>query len=308
MASIRAQILMSFLRAMPYDGTTTDPEKRAQELARSRRVIHMMAVPHPPKTRTIPAHIPGVKAEWHVGEVIRYDARIVYFHGGGFCTGSPLSHRHFTAKLAKETGMPVLSVDYRLAPEHPYPAAQDDAVKAYAWAQENGPLGPSPVETIFVGGDSAGGGLTMSMAMRLRDEGRRMPAGLILLSPWLDLTITADSIRRIGPLDVMLNAEYSKRWVQNYAVDQDPKTPGISPLFGDFEGLPPMFFSVGGREILLDDTLSGIERAKAAGVETVLDRNEEMFHIWPVFYHLIPEGRASVAKIVQFIHEHSGAM
>lgn len=301
MASIRANLLMALLRSAPYAGTSPDPRRRAKQLEQSRRVIRLITMPQPPGTRRVDAKIPGVKAEWHIGKNVRDDARIVYFHGGGYGTGSSTTHRHFTSVLAKETGLAVLSVDYRLAPEHPYPAAQDDAALAYAWAAENGPFGASRARFLCIGGDSAGGGLTLSVAMRLRDAGQLLPGALILLSPWLDLRVQADSIRRLGALDVMLTAAQARVWVENYAAGQDVTTPGISPLFGDFSGLPPMFFTVAGREILLDDALAGIEKAKAAGVATELDRHEEMFHVWPIFFHLIPEGRASLTKIVAFI-------
>lgn len=305
MASKRAQLLSGFLKVLRYGGKEERPVDRVTHTRKARRTLRLLTTPQPLGTRSISASIPGVKAVWHVGPKIHASHRILYFHGGGYTAGSPTTHRHFTSTLARLTGIPVLSVDYRLAPENPFPAAREDARAAYAWIVENGPEGASPAEKVFIGGDSAGGGLTMSLAMLLRDEGARRPDALFMFSPWLDLTITADSIRRIGHLDVMLNVPHARRWVENYAPGMDPKTPGISPLFGDFRDLPTSYFCVGGREIVLDDTLSAIEKAKAAGVRTFLDRNEEMFHVWPLFFHLIPEARESLNKVADFLREAS---
>lgn len=307
MLSKRAAAFTTFLKWLRYRGNHDTTSSIEQRTARSRRVTSLLTVPQPLGTRTIKATIPGARAVWHVGKEIRDDVRIVYCHGGGYVAGSPTTHRHFTSAIAKATGIPVLSVDYRLAPEHPYPAALEDALTAYRWAAKNGPMGRGDVSRIIMGGDSAGGGLTFAAAMRLRDEGELLPGAIFTLSPWMDLTMTAESIERLRAVDVMVTPEAGGPWALAYRGDYEATVPGISPLLADFEGLPPLYFSVGGREILLDDTLSAIEKAKAAGVPTELDRHEQMFHVWPLFYHLLPEGRASLNGIIDFVKRHSAA-
>lgn len=301
MASIQARILTGVLRL------TSAYRKRSSSLPRSTSVLgarvfaRLLTVPQPPKTRTLAANIPGVDAVWHVGEAVRDDIRLVYFHGGGYCSGSSRTHRHFTAMLARRTGIPVLSVNYRLAPEHPFPAASDDANVAYTWAKHNGPSGPSDASTLLIGGDSAGGGLALSLAMQLRDAGTLHNGGLLLVSPWVDVSCSTESYTRIGHLDPMLSGEFARRLGTWYVGNHDVHDARISPLNGQFSDLPPMFVSIGGREVFLDEGLKLIEKSRRAGGEVTVERNEEMFHVWPLFFHLLPEGRDSFRRIVAWL-------
>lgn len=302
MVSIRARIVMKLMAKVPYaGGDTLTPEL----LARSRRSVRMLTGPMPAGTHAAPAGIPSVHAEWHTGPWTQEGIRLVYFHGGGYCAGSVKTHRHFTAMLAKLSGIPVLSVDYRLAPENPFPAGLDDACVAYEWACENGPAGPSPAQQVFVGGDSAGGGMALAVTMAMRARGGRRPDGVVMLSPWLDVTCSSDSGTRLQSVDPMLKLEHSKLWAAAYSAGTPKTDPLVSPLFGDFAGLPPLYFCVGGREIARDDTLAAMAKAHDAGVETTIDNHDGMFHIWPVFYHLIPEGRVSLDRIVRWLRMHS---
>ncbi len=255
----------------------------------------------PRGTRRLRARIPHVGAEWHVTEDCREDVRILYLHGGGYCAGSPRVYRHFTGTLARETGLPVLSVDYRLAPKHPFPAATDDALAAYVWLCQNGPRGKYKAQKIIIAGDSAGGGLSLSTAMTLRNQGRLRDGGLVLISPWLDLTCSSSASARIAGRDVMIHVEVTKMLADYYTGGQDATNPMISPFFGRFDDLPPMFVSIAGREILLDDTMDAIQKAREAGVDVTVERNEEMFHIWPVMSHVIPEGQASVTRMTAWL-------
>lgn len=302
MVSIRARILMKVLEKVPYAGGES---LTPRVLRRSRRSIALLTVPQPMHTRVIPAGIPTVKAEWHTGTWSQEGMRLVYFHGGGYCAGSVTTHRHFTTTLAKLSGIPVLTVDYRLAPEHPFPAALDDALVAYQWACHNGPDGPEPAQKIFVAGDSAGGGLSLALTMALKERGERLPDGVVMLSPWLDLTCTSDSATRLQDVDPMLHLDHSKLWAKAYAGGSSKTGHLVSPLFGDFQGLPPLHFCVGGREIVRDDTLKALAKAERAGVETSVDNHDGMFHVWPLFFHMIPEGRASLDRIVRWLREHS---
>lgn len=300
MASIRANILTKILKGVSYSDFDEDTLE-AVEVAR-RKIQILARVPMASGTRELPAGIPNVRAVWHVGTQILPDIRLVYFHGGGYCTGSPQTHRHFTSTLAKLTGIPILSVDYRRAPEDPCPAQLEDGLAAYEWAANNGPQGPSTARKVFIGGDSAGGGLTLSVAQALRDRQALLPGGLVMLSPWLDTTITADSVRRLGHVDFMISERHGQRWSRYVRNGRDPLDPVISPLFGDFHGLPPIYLCIGGQEILLDDALRAVEKAHAAGVPVTFEREEEMFHIWPIFGFFLPEGAKTTENIALWLN------
>lgn len=301
MASIRANLFMRLLRRASGYRANTPHVDLAESVANSRRSTRLITLPQLPGTRTIAADIPDVNAEWHVGKSIRDDVRLVYFHGGAYCAGSNKTHRHFTSMLAKLTGIPVLSVDYRLAPEHPFPAAFEDAEVAYEWAKHHGPHGASEVSTVVLGGDSAGGGLAIALAMQLRDTGKLIDGGLLLLSPWMDVSCSSGCDKRIGHLDPMLNADHARVMGASYAGEHDVHDPRISPLNGDFENLPPMFVALGGREVLLDEVIEAIDKARDAGVDVTVERNEEMFHVWPLFFHLFPEARESLERMAAWL-------
>lgn len=302
MASIRANIFTGLLQRLSGYRAESNETSLDTSVARSRRFTRLMTLPQLPNTRTVRANIPGVSAEWHLGATVRGDVRLVYFHGGAYTAGSVKTHRHFTSMLAKLSGIPVLSVDYRLAPEHPFPAAFDDATAAYEWAKHNGPHGPSDVSTLVIGGDSAGGGLAAALAMHLRDTKRLIDGGLILLSPWMDVTCSSGCDARIGHLDPMLNADHARAMGVGYAGKNDRLDPRISPINGTFDGLPPMFVAVGGREVVLDEVVDTIEKARNADVDVTVERNEEMFHVWPLFFHLIPESRQSLKRMVDWLN------
>lgn len=302
MASFQAQIFTGLLRiASGYRSKSAAHTSSESAVRKSRAFTRLMTLPQWPGTRSIPAAIPNVNATWHVGKKIRQDTRMIYFHGGAYTAGSSHTHRHFTSMLAKMSGIPVLSVDYRRAPEHPFPAAFDDAIRAYHWAKQNGPNTQRAADHIIIAGDSAGGGLSAAIAMQLRDAKSLGDDGLVLLSPWMDLTCSSGADQRIGHLDAMLNVEHAKIMADLYAGTHDLTDPRLSPLYGEFAGLPPIFVSIGGREIVLDEVLDALEKAKKAGVDVTLERNEEMFHVWPVLFHLVPEGRESLERIVDWL-------
>jgi|SRR5690625_682147 len=301
MASIQARLFTGLLRVVSgYRSKSNDTPPEAA-LHKSRAFTRLMTMPQWPGTRSIPAKVPHVDATWHVGDTIRDDVRIVYFHGGAYTAGSSKTHRHFTSMLAKLSHIPVLSVDYRLAPEHPFPAAFDDAIAAYTWAKENGPNRASTAQHLIIAGDSAGGGLSVAAAMQLRDAGTLIDGALVLLSPWMDLTCSSGAAERIGHLDAMLNVDHAKMMAGLYAGDHTLTDPRLSPLYGDFRGLPPLFMAIGGREIVLDEALAAIQKAQEADVDVTIERNEEMFHVWPVLFHLVPEGKESLERIVAWL-------
>lgn len=224
---------------------------------------------------------------------------MLYFHGGGYVMGSHRSHRGAVAKFVAGSGTPALVFDYRLAPEHPYPAALDDALAAWEWLLAQG---QDPARTVFVG-DSAGGGLLLAALLALRQEGRPLPAAAVTLSPWTDLTSSGDSYRDGDPLAPDGCWEVFSRY---YAGARDRRDPLISPLYGDLRGLPPQLIHVGGAEAMRDDSTRFAEKARAAGVEVRLEVGEGLFHCYPALAPLFPEATAALADCCAFIRRHAG--
>lgn len=225
------------------------------------------------------------------------DRLMLYFHGGGYVMGSVPAHRSIVAKFVKNTGVGALLFDYRLAPEHPYPAALEDAVAAYRFLLDQG---VSPARIVFVG-DSAGGGLCLATLLAVRDRGIPLPAGAVALSPWTDLKLTGESYKRRDPVapdgSAMVYSKY-------YAGDNDPGLPYISPLYGDLHGLPPLLIYVGGTEAMLDDSTSFAAKAAADGVDVTLRVGDGMVHCYPVLAPLFPEATQAMAEICAFIQTH----
>lgn len=201
---------------------------------------------------------------------------ILYCHGGGYSTGSHIYARTLTNKLAASTSMDVLSFDYRLAPEHPYPAATEDAMKAWDYLML---LGYGAREVV-VAGDSAGGNLALSLVLKLKEQERLLPRGLVLMSPWTDLTLSGKTHKTKVEVDPVLNAEYLDRMITNYAKGQELTDPYISPLFGNFEGFPPVYIQAGDNEILLSDSEMLHKKLIQANVSVKLDVFKGMWHVF----------------------------
>lgn len=228
------------------------------------------------------------------------DDVLLYLHGGGYGGGSAKSHSEMAARLARAAGMVAVLPNYRLAPEHTFPAALDDATAAYrALLEEVG-----DAERIAVAGDSAGGGLSVALCVALRDAGEPLPRALCLLSPWLDMTCTSPSWDARFEGDPIL--DHSLREVADRYLDGvDPRDPLCSPLFADLSGLPPILVLVGTHEILYDDSVSFAEAATDHGVEVELEIGHELIHVWPIF-PITPEAVASTARIGRFLGAKSG--
>lgn len=220
----------------------------------------------------------GVRGEWvsvNRAHMRRYV--ILYCHGGGYSTGSCLYGRTLTSKLAAAASIDVLGFDYRLAPEHPYPAALEDALKAWDYLMLLG----YGARDVILAGDSAGGNLVLVLALKLKAEGRFLPRGLVLMSPWTDLTASGKSYRTRAEVDPVLNAEYIDRMTKAYIPEgENLENPLISPLFGDFEGFPPVYIQVGENEILLSDAMELHKKLQKAGVPAKLDRFKGMWHVF----------------------------
>lgn len=201
---------------------------------------------------------------------------VLYCHGGGYSTGSSVYARTLTSKLAMTTSMDVLSFDYRLAPENPYPAATQDAMKAWNYLMLLG----YGARDIILAGDSAGGNLALSLILKLKEEERLLPRGLVLMSPWTDLTSSGKSHETKADIDPVLNDEYINRMVDAYAKGMDLSNPFISPLFGNFEGFPPTYIQVGENEILLSDSLRLHKAMVEANVSVKIDHFPGMWHVF----------------------------
>ena len=244
-----------------------------------------------------PVNAGGIPAEWIAAPGAVQDRVILYLHGGGYVIGSINTHRAMIARIARASNARALAIDYRLAPEHPFPAAVDDATAAYKWLLAEG-YEPGK---IVIAGDSAGGGLTLAALVALRDSGVPMPAGAVPISPWTDLEGTGESVRSRAAKDPMVTQANLAESAKQYYGAHDPKNPLVSPLHANFRGLPPMLIHVGDAEILLDDATRVAERAKLAGVKVELEVWDDMIHVWHVFAKLLPEGQQAIDKIGKFV-------
>ena len=226
---------------------------------------------------------------------------ILHFHGGGY-VGAMRRHYKRMAGLYSEVGhgATVLTVDYRVAPEHPFPAALDDAVTSYNWLLEQG----YTEEQIVVAGDSAGGGLAMALYHTLKSESKKMPAGIVAMSPWADLTASGSSYTDNFDIDPVFGNERSELIFENpYIGDSDPKDPRISPMFGDFEGFPPMLIQSGTDEMLLSDSETVATKAKSAGVKVRFTKYPGMFHVFQMAGTIMEESKAAWAEVRRFLEE-----
>jgi len=253
--------------------------------------------PEPPDVAWAAVDAGGVPAEWNTPDDSADGRTIVYYHGGGYGIGSVKSHRGLCSNLARAARARVLSVDYRLAPEHPHPAAVDDAVAAYRWAIANG---ADPAKTA-VGGDSAGGGLTVATLIALRDAGDPLPAAGLCLSPWVDMTCSNARIQEVAPRDPMLSPPVLEVFAKAYVAGADPKAPTASPIFADLAGLPPLLIQAGTAEVLIGEIEDFAAKAKAAGVDVQLEVWDDMLHVWQTFADMLPEGREALADIGKYV-------
>jgi monoterpene epsilon-lactone hydrolase len=244
-----------------------------------------------------PVDAGGVPAEWIIPPNAAQDRVILYLHGGGYVMGSINTHRAMIARIARASQAKALALNYALAPERPFPAAVDDATAAYKWLLAQG----YKAAKIVISGDSAGGGLTISTLLALRDSKTPLPAGAAPISPWTDLTGISASVVSRAAVDPMVAEDGLLRMAKQYAGDNDPSTALISPVFADFKGLPPLLIQVGDAEVLLDDATRVAERAKSAGVDVKIEVWPEMVHVWHAFAKILPEGQQAIDRIGEFV-------
>ncbi|MGB8657123.1 MAG: alpha/beta hydrolase [Candidatus Zixiibacteriota bacterium] len=256
----------------------------------------------PAQIEVSPVQIDDLYAEWIVPSNTTKDRVILYFHGGGYVMGSCKAHQAIVAKFVKGSGIAALVFDYRLAPEHPFPAALDDSLAAYGWLLDQG---IAPAHIVFVG-DSAGGGLCLATLLALKDKNIPRPKATVALSPWTDVKNTGKSWHTNAKVDTLSWKESQVVFSKYYAADNDPGLPWISPLYGDLRGLPPVLIYVGGDETLLDDSTRFAKKAKDSGVNITLKVGEGMFHCYPACSPLFPEARQAMEEIYTFIKTSIG--
>ncbi len=252
----------------------------------------------PAGVRIEATEIGGVPAEWVVAHAD--GPTLLYLHGGGYAIGSPKAYRHLVALLAQQIQGRALIVDYRLAPEHPYPAALDDAFAAYR-ALLN--LGQTP-QRLAVAGDSAGGGLAFAMLMSARDQGLPMPACMATISPWVNLLNDGASYKTLAEKDLIVSQAAVDLYSAQYAREEQQRLPTVSPLFGDLRKLPPTLIQVGGDEVFLSDNQAMHEKLLAAGTPSQLNVWKDMFHVWHLYWPIFQAGEDAVTEAAEFMRRH----
>ncbi|MGB0931719.1 MAG: alpha/beta hydrolase [Chitinophagales bacterium] len=221
---------------------------------------------------------------------------IYYLHGGGYAICSVNTHKRLIAHIAKACHARVLAIDYRLAPEHPFPAAIEDAISVYEYLHTE----YSPSQIIFMG-DSAGGGLAVASMLKMKELQISQPKAAVLLSPWVDLVGENESYRTKAQKDLIIAVADIRRYSKDYFKETPPNHPLVSPLYADLSGLPPLLIQVGTHEILLDDSLKLAEKAKQDGLEVTLEVWESMLHVWHFFADYVPESRKAIRKVAEYI-------
>jgi len=297
MASLRSSFFRLFTRyyLRPKFSVDKTVEEHRKALERASRLTFL-----PFGTKTELVSINGIKAEWvSVGNVSE-EKIILFLHGGTYTFGSINTHRDIAARMSKYSGFKALVLDYRLAPEYPFPAAIEDSTNTFRWLIENG-ISP---DNIAIAGDSAGGGLSLATMSILRDNGDPLPGAAVCFSPWIDLEGTGESNKANIGIDPLIDPEWFDNMAALYVGNNDIKNPQISPIYADLKGFPPMLIQVGSDEVILDDSKRLAERALEAGVEVTLDIWEKMWHVWQSAGGLMPEGTMALQKAGEFIRKH----
>ena len=297
--SVRAELLRIALRWLKERR-----KGRHLPIGTVRRRLQLLepVVPGPSAgTRTETVDADGINAVRITVPQAREDICILHFHGGGYVVGSAPLYRDFTWRIGRAARARVLYFDYRLAPEHPFPAALDDAVRVYRWLA--GRIDPRRIVAM---GDSAGGGLALGALRRLRDEGFALPGAAVLISPWTDLALTGDSLRSNATADPMMDVAALPAIAGYYLGGADPRNPYASPLYGDASGLPPTLIQVGSDEILRDDAVRMAAELKAAGCRTEIEIWPRMPHAWHLYARILPEGRRAIEHIGRFVQSALG--
>ena len=303
MQSIRSKLIIWLIRNRHLFEFKLQPETIDENFSVTKfregvtKVTSKMKMPDDVKAERF--NINDMHAEWIIPKNPREDKVLLYIHGGGFISGSCDSHRMHVAKFARGTQLQSLVFDYRLAPEHPFPAGLEDCVAAYNWLLDQG----YNSQNIIVGGESAGGTLTLSLLLALKERGISFPKAAFSISPVTDLRCKADSFTFNAKNDIAPTGSWDI-WMNHYIADNDPTMPLLSPLFGNYEDLPPLLVCVGTHEIHLDDCVNVAKKAEEHGVEVTLSKWENMVHAFPIMSPLFPEAKQAMNAICEFAVEH----
>jgi len=279
-------------------GRQTPPDVEPPLVA-MRKSMEKMAFKAADDIETETVTVAGRDGEWVRAPGSQTERAILYLHGGGYVMGSINTHRSLAGEISRAAQAAVLLVDYRMAPEDPCPAAVDDGVASLQWLIDQG----YAAKNVAIGGDSAGGGLTLATLVAARDKGVLMPAAAVVISPWSDMTCSNESYQTRAEADPMVTGHGLKRMAGLYVNDGDPKHPYASPNFADLNGLPPLLIHVGRDEVLLDDSIKFGVKAKAAGVDCTLEIWDGMIHVWHAFHPMLDEGKKGIERVGEFLRE-----
>lgn len=287
--------LIQMLKAQPIDPNATIEKTRAG--------FEQMTVmlPVEPDVKCEPVDAGGVKAEWVSAPGADAGRVILYLHGGGYVIGSINTHRAISGRISRAAKARVLLIDYRLAPEHPFPAAVEDSIAAYRYLLAQG----TRPGRLAIAGDSAGGGLTIATLVAIKEAKLPMPAAGVGLSPWVDMEGIGESMTTKAKADPMVQKDGLLQMAAAYLGGKDPRSPLAAPLYADLSGLPPLLIQVGTAETLLDDSTRLAERARKSGVNVTLEPWENMVHVWQAFAPILDEGQQAIDKIGAFVLKHT---
>jgi acetyl esterase/lipase len=294
MASEGHTTLVSLIRANPLMHVDVDAQRASMDQAST-------VILPPPEAVIEPADAAGVPVELVTMPSSDPDRWVLYFHSGAYTSGSLNSHRVFATRVADRFGARVCNVDYRLGPEHPYPAAVEDAATAWRWLIGDG-IGADPAHSI-IAGDSAGGGLAVCAALALLDAGDPLPAALFAISPWADLTLTSESYDSRADADPILSRAILEAHAAHYLAGADPTQRLVSPALADLTGLPPLLIHAGDADILVNDAHALAAQADKAGVDVTLEVGEEMLHCYLLFGGLVPEADEAMARAAAWVRD-----
>ena len=292
MLSFQAKLLKALLR-LKFIGLSDRPIQEQ----RARQEKSTKYIPLPRGIVCEEVQVKGLSSEW-ITPPSASRGVMLYLHGGAYSLGSVAVHRDLIARLAVSTQRKALAINYRLAPEDPFPAALEDVLAAFNWLLEQG----VPAQKIVIAGDSAGGGLTLAALVSLRDSGRPLPCAAVCFSPWMDLTLSGSSFIKNAKVDLILGAERLKKFARVYAGDHDLSHPMLSPLFADLQGLPPVLIQAGSAEVLLDDSVRTAEKIRSTQGRVDLQIWDGMFHVFQMFSFL-PEAARALEKVAEFLSD-----
>ncbi|MGQ4597834.1 alpha/beta hydrolase fold domain-containing protein [Nocardia sp. R6R-6] len=294
MSVAQLEKIYELLRARPHFTEPIEKRRRGGDIMLSR-------TPVPEDVQILPADCDGVPGVWVVPPGVSEKRIVLHLHGGGFMIGSSRTHSEIASRIGRAAQARVLVIDYRLAPENPFPAGLEDCFHAYEWLLESG----HEPSDIAVSGDSAGATLMLSALLIAKSKGLPLPACVVGISGWYDLTNSSESIRANGNRDVFVPEGFNDWAAKGYLQDADPRDPLASPMFGDLAGFPPMLIHIGGADRLLDDAYRLHEKLQVAGVDSTLEVWPEMPHAWHVFGQMLSEGLQATERVAEFILEHT---